>query len=72
MASLWSVGKQGSVELGTVGKEWFEYVLVRIFLFLVKYFFVVFIGFSKSAVFIISLSAIFYMIDGMLIFQEGF
>ena len=28
----------GSVELGTVKKEWFEYVLVYVFLFIVRYF----------------------------------
>ena len=47
------------VELGTVRKEWFEYVLVHIFLFIVRYFFVVFNGSSESAVFLIYLSAIF-------------
>ena len=65
-------GNRGGVELGTVRKEWFEYVLVHIFLFIVRYFFVVCNGSSESAVFIIYLSAIFYTIDDVLIFQEGF
>ena len=57
----------GSIELGTVKRE-----SVHIFLFIVRYFFVVCIGSSKSVVFIISLSAIFSTIDDILIFQEGF
>ena len=65
-------GNTGSVDLGIVRKEWFENVLVHIFLFIVRYFFVVCIRSSKSIVFIISLSTIFYTIDGILIFQEGF
>ena len=47
-------------------------VLIHIFLFIVRYFFVVCIRSSKSAVFKISLSAIFHTIDYFLIFQEGF
>ena len=69
---LMECGNRGGVELGTVRKEWFEYVLVHIFLFIVRYFFVVCNGSSESAVFIIYLSAIFYTIDDVLIFQEGF
>ena len=69
---LMECGNTGSVELGTVRKEWFEYVLVLIFPFIVRYFFVVCIGSSKSVVSIISLSATFYMIDDILIFPEGF
>ena len=69
---LMECGNRGGVELGTVRKEWFEYVLVHIFLFIVRYFFVVFNGSSESAVFIIYLSAIFYTIDDVLIFPEGF
>ena len=62
----------GSVELGTVKKKLFKYVLVHIFRFIVRYFFVVTIRSSKSAVFIISLSAIFHTIDDVLTFQEDF
>ena len=69
---LMECGNRGGVELGTVRKEWFEYVLVHIFLFIVRYFFVVCNGSSESAVFIIYSSAIFYTIDDVLIFQEGF
>ena len=69
---LMECGNRGGVELGTVRKEWFEYVLVHIFLFIVRYFFVVCNESSESAVFIIYLSAIFYTIDDVLIFQEGF
>ena len=69
---LTKCGNTGSVELGTIRKEWFEYVLVHIFLFIVKYFFVVCTGSSKSAVFIISLAATFYTIDDFLMFQESF
>ena len=65
-------GNAGSVVLGTVRKEWFKYVLVHIFRFIVRYFSVVSIRSSKSAVLIISLSAIFHTIDDILIFQEGF
>ena len=45
-------------------------VLIHIFLFIVRHFFVVCILSSKSAVFKISLS--FHTIDDFLIFQEGF
>ena len=68
---LWSARIQG-VEFETIRKERFECILVNIFLFIVRYFFVVCIRSSKSAVFqvfIISLSAIFYTIDDILIFQ---
>ena len=66
----------GSVGLGTVRKEWFEYVLIHISLFIVSLFtvhrfFVVCIRSSKSAVFIISLSVMFYTIDDILLLQEG-
>ena len=47
-------------------------VLIYIFLFIVRYFFVVCIRSAKSAVFKISLSAIFHMVDDFLIFQEDF
>ena len=47
-------------------------VLVRIFLIIVEYFFVVCIRSSKSAVCKISLSAVFRTIDDFLIFQKGF
>ena len=48
-------------------------VLVHIFLFIVRYFFLVCIRSSKSAVFkISSFPAIFHTIDDFLIFQEGF
>ena len=47
-------------------------VLIHIFLFIVRYFFVACIRSSKSAVFKISLSAIFHTIDDFRIFQEGF
>ena len=57
-----------SVELENVRKKWFEYV----FLFIVRYFSVVCIGSSQSALFIMSLSTIFYTIDDILKFQEGF
>ena len=65
-------GNTGSVEFETVRKEWFEYVLVHIFLFIVAYYFVICIRSSKSAVFIISLSVIFHTIDDILMFQEDF
>ena len=45
-------------------------VLVHISLFIVRYFFVVCIRFSKSAVFRISLSTIFHTIDDFLIFKR--
>ena len=50
----------------------FTIVLVHIFLFIARYFLVICIRSSKSAVFKISLLAIFHTIDDFLIFQEGF
>ena len=47
-------------------------LLVHTSLFIVRYFFIVCIRSSKSAVFKISLSAIFHTIDDFLILQEGF
>ena len=46
--------------------------LVYISLFIVRYFFVVCIRSSKSALFKISLRAILHTIDDFVIFQEGF
>ena len=47
-------------------------VLIYIFLLIVRYFFVVCIRSAKSAVFKVSLSAIFHTVDDFLIFQESF
>ena len=47
-------------------------VLVYIFLFIVRLFFVVCIRSSKSVVFKISLSSIFHAINVFLLFQQGF
>ena len=47
-------------------------VLVHIFLSNVSCFFIICSQSAKSAVFKISLSAIFHTIDDFLIFQEGF
>ena len=57
---LMDCGNASCVELGTFGKEWFEYILVIISLFLVRYF----------LSFVLYLLTIFYTINDILIFQE--
>ena len=67
---LMECGNRGGVELGTVRKEWFEYVLVHIFLFIVRYFLTFEFDLLILAVFVIFSSVIFHSIDDILIFRS--